>query len=111
MNKYGAKKTACQHGHLHDSRREAVRCNELHLLQRAGNIQALTIQPKYEFAINGDWLMMLNGQRAKYTPDFSYIENGRQIAEDTKGMVTEAFRLRAALFRHLFADIELRVVK
>lgn len=111
-NKYGARKTPCQHGHTHDSAREAQRCNELHLLQRAGHISQLQIQPQYWFVINGQQVKHPNGRRVGYRPDFAYIELPElsDIAEDSKGMRTEAYVLRVALFRALFPEIELREV-
>ena len=111
-NKYGAKKTGCLHGHTHDSAREAKRCNELHLLQMAGKIAGLRTQPEYWFVLDGKELKHPNGRRCGLKPDFDYLDNdtGRLIAEDSKGMRTEAFVLRAALFRHCFPDIELREV-
>jgi hypothetical protein len=111
MNKYRAKKTACTHGHLHDSRRESVRCNELHLLQMGREIEGLIMQPKFEFVINGVPIKMDNGHTAKYTPDFSYSERGKLVAEDVKGFIVRDFPLRAALFQALFPDWELRVTK
>jgi hypothetical protein len=111
MNKYNARPTHCQHGHTHASKREAKRCDELHLLQRAGEISDLEIEPVFRFVINGKQLKMGNGQAARYTPDFVYVENGREICEDVKGVVVRDFPLRAALFRHLFPTIELRVLK
>jgi len=53
MTKYHAKKTPCTNGHMHASKREAMRCNDLHLLQRAGEISGLQQQPVFRFAING----------------------------------------------------------
>lgn len=111
MSKYGAKKTTCNNGHTHDSKREARRCDELHLLQRGREIEGLTIHPKFEFVIAGVPLKMLNGHVARYTPDFSYSERGQLVAEDVKGMVVRDFPLRAALFRALFPQWKLRVVK
>ena len=108
-NKYSAKPSDCQHGHFHDSRREAARCNELHLLQRAREISGLVIQPVYEFIINERPVMMENGHRARFTPDFQYNENGKIVVEDVKGMIVRDFPLRAAIFRHLYPDRELRV--
>ncbi|WP_380873621.1 hypothetical protein ACFB49_42730 [Sphingomonas sp. DBB INV C78] len=49
-NKFSAKKTACAHGHMHASKREALRCNDLHILQRAGQISDLKQQPKFRCA-------------------------------------------------------------
>ena len=113
MNKYFARKTACQHGHTHASKREAARCVELHLLAKAGVISALVIEPQYWFEINGAVVTHTNGRRVGYKPDFSYLEGDRVVVEDIKGgpTMTEAAVLRMALFRHLFPQVELRVVK
>ncbi len=110
-NKYGAQKATCNNGHCHDSKREAKRCDELHLLQRGGQIQALTMQPKFTFVVDGAPIKMGNGHAAKYTPDFEYMEAGKRVVEDVKGFIVRDFPLRAALFRLLNPDIELRVVK
>lgn len=110
-NKYGARKTPCNHGHVHASAREAKRCGELHLLLRAGEITALVHEPTYELSVAGQPIRMGNGHKAKYRPDFTYLENGKVIAEDVKGFVVRDFPLRAALFRHCFPNIELRVTK
>lgn len=110
-----ARKCACLHGHTHDSRKEAARCNELHLLLRAGAIEALQNQPRYEFRIDGRPVMMENGQCARVTLDFAYIENGKRIAEDVKGRSKKAdsrdWPLRKALFRAIYPHIELREVR
>lgn len=108
-HKYNAKKTTCNNGHSHPSKKEARRCDELHLLQRSGEISNLEYEPVFHFVINGEKLMMRNGQPARFTPDFQYFEDGKPICEDSKGMITADFRLRSALFRHCFPKIELRV--
>ena len=113
MNKFYAKRTACNQGHSHSSKREAKRCGELYLLLRSGAISALVVEPQYWFEINGSVVTHANGRRAGYKPDFGYIENGKHVVEDVKGgpTMTEAATLRIALFRHLFPAIELRIVK
>lgn len=114
MTKYYARKTSCNLGHTHASKREAARCTELHTLQLAGQIAGLQVEPQYWFVIGGKELKHENGRRAGYKPDFSYIEGARQIAEDVKaanGFVDRDFPLRAALFRHLWPEIELRITK
>ena len=45
-NKYGARKTVID-GITFDSKREAIRYQELKLLERAGEIKDLELQPKY----------------------------------------------------------------
>ena len=114
MTKYFAKKATCNNGHTHDSKREAARCDELHILQRAGQIHGLSVQPQFKYAINGDWLKLRNGQVAGYTADFQYLEGNKLVVEDVKaknGYMGRDMPLRLALFRHLFPDLELRVTK
>ena len=112
--RYFARKTVCTLGHKHDSKREADRCAELHLLFRSGAIDALVYEPQYWFEINGAVATHTNGRRIGYKPDFGYLENGKVVVEDVKAKnlhTSEASTLRMALFRHLFPSIELRVVK
>lgn len=109
--KYGAKPTTCNYGHKHASKREAKRCDDLHILQATGQIIGLEVEPKFTFKIDGKPLKMRNGHDAQYRPDFSYIEKGRKICEDVKGFVVRDFPLREALFRACWPDIELRVIK
>lgn len=111
-NKYGAKKAPCRHGHTHDSGREAKRCDELHLLLRAGEIEDLEQQPKFYFVINGQQVKHPNGRRLAFTPDFAFMDrqSGRKIVEDAKGMRTEAYVVRAAVFRACFPHLVLREV-
>lgn len=111
MSKYHARKTPCPHGHVHASAREAKRCAELHLLLRAGEIDGLVVEPTYELTLDGRPIKMGNGHAAKYRPDFTYTEKGRIVAEDVKGMIVRDFPLRAAIFRHCYPNIELRVVR
>ena len=111
-HKYFARSTECIQEHKHPSAKESRRCNDLHILQATGQITNLQYEPKFRFEINGKPVMMRNGQCASYRPDFSYVENGKTVCEDvkSKATMTEAFALRAALFRHLYPDIELRMV-
>lgn len=113
--KWKAKRCGCRAGHLHDSRAEARRCDELHLMQRGGVIRGLVVQPQYWFAVNGRQVLHDNGRRAGYRADFSYVEAERPdviIVEDVKGGVVSAdWPLRKALFRALNPDIILREVK
>jgi hypothetical protein len=111
-NKYGARKTLCREGHVHDSAREARRCNDLTLLERAGEIMHLRQQPRFDFNIGGQPVKMKNGHTAHLTADFAYVEvkSGKDIVEDSKGFVVRDYPLRAAIFRALFPMIELREV-
>jgi len=75
FGKYRAVKANCNAGHTHDSKREAIRCNELHALEAAGEISDLMIHPQYWFVINGRQLKHSNGRRVGYKSDFEYVEN------------------------------------
>lgn len=112
QHKYGAKKAQCAHGHTHDSQREARRCDELHLLERAGEIEGLEREPKFYFSIEGRQVKHSNGRRAVFTPDFAYWDrqSGQRIVEDSKGFRTKDYVLRAAFFRAFYPDLVLREV-
>lgn len=108
-NKYRAVKAQCGAGHVHASRREARRCDALHLLQHSRVIVGLEQQPKFTFVINGVPIVLANGHKAALTADFSYIENGVKVVEEVKGMVVRDFPLRWALAKHLWPNIEWRI--
>lgn len=80
------------------SRKEAARFSELQLLERAGEISGLQRQVTFELP---------GGIR--YIADFVYEERGKRIAEDSKGVQTAVFRLKAKLFRATFREWELRL--
>ena len=111
--KYHSKKTPCNHGHVHDSRTEANRCNVLHQLQQMKIISKLETQKKY---------VLIPAQRAKgegfytkgknkgkpklgkviekecaYYADFVYYKDGELIVEDVKGVKTEAYKIKKKL--------------
>lgn len=109
--KYGATKTACNLNHRHASKLEAKRCNDLHLLERAGEISALNVEPQYWFAPNGIQLKHDNGRRIGYKPDFVYVEQGKLVAEDCKGFHARDWPLRKAFFQMCFPAIELREIR
>ena len=89
MSKYGNIKTVTSDGIKHDSIREANRWCELLLLQRAGMIQDLQRQVKFEL------IPKQEGERSvHYIADFVYTENGIRVVEDVKGMKTKEYRLK-----------------
>jgi hypothetical protein len=111
FGKYRAVKAQCNAGHTHDSKRETIRCNELHTLQAAGEITDLMIHPQYWFVINGRQLKHPNGRRVGYKSDFEYIENGMLVTEDVKGVIVRDWPLRRAVFKALFPNHDLRETK
>jgi hypothetical protein len=111
FGKYRAVKAQCNAGHTHDSKREAIRCNELHALEAAGEISDLMIHPQYWFVINGKQLKHGNGRRVGYKSDFEYVENGMLVTEDVKGVVVRDWPLRRAVFKALYPHHDLRETK
>ena len=113
-NFHVAKKTVCWAGHVHDSKSEAGRCDVLQDRLRNGEIVGLKIAPQFYFHINGVEVKYANGRRAGYKGDFTYIEGNQQVVEDVKpagGLVERDVPLRLAMFRAIYPDIELRIVK
>ncbi len=90
--KYGNRPLRCSQGHMHQSTLEARRCDELHLMQAAGLVRDLRAQEYFRLDVNGIHV-------CSYIADFVYFDNerGAQVVEDTKGVVTETFRLKAKL--------------
>jgi len=113
FGKYRAVKSQCGAGHTHDSKREAIRCNELHDLQKAGEISDLIIHPQYWFVINGCQLKHPNGRRVGYKSDFEYTDtkSGIKVTEDVKGVIVRDWPLRRAVFVALFPNHDLRETK
>lgn len=93
-NKYGAKKiTDPATGFVFDSKAEFIRWHDLRLLERAGKISDLQRQVKYEL------IPKQKGERAcTYLADFVYKDSdGNTVVEDTKGVRTDAYRIKRKL--------------
>lgn len=100
-NKYGAKKVVID-GIKFDSKREAQRYTELKLLERAGEITDLKLQPRYYLENDHIKVVGRNKHPLFYTADFEYIEKGERVIEDVKGMITQASSLRMAVFAAIY---------
>lgn len=111
-NKFGAEKTVIN-GITFASRIEAERYEQLRLLERAGEIDQLILQP--EFQILRGWIHPETGEKIKsrfYVGDFQYIDKQAEkiIVEDVKGMETAEFRLKWSLVKSQYPHIEFRKV-
>mgnify|MGYP002706008184 CR=1 FL=1 len=111
-NKYGNRKTVVN-GIEFDSRKEAVRYQELRLLERAGKISGLRLQEKFilipsqrEASTEVYKSGPQKGRRkpgkllekeCSYIADFCYTENREIVVEDTKGFRTEAYKIKRKL--------------
>lgn len=95
MNKFHARKTVVD-GVTFASAKESRRYSELKLLERAGQIQGLELQPKFDLAVNGQKVCAYHG-------DFRYQEQGRGVVvEDVKGVRTPAYVIKAKLFKAIY---------
>lgn len=102
MNKYGAIRTfsnLCERWFA--SKAECRRGEELHLLRYAGEISHLAYQVKF---------VLSEKPKVTITVDFTYIENGVRIYEDTKGVLTRDFRTKLAWLKQLH-NIDVRLTK
>ena len=114
--KYGNRKVTVD-GITFDSKKEARRYTELKLLERAGEIHGLELQKVFELipaqyeAVSRDDYIKSKGKKTKgkcieravkYKADFYYIENNRQIVEDTKGMKTKDYIIKRKLMLYVY---------
>lgn len=111
-SKYGNRK-AMVDGITFDSKKEANRFRELQLLERAGKITALQRHVKYvliptqrEFsneiykkgAHQGHFKPgKVLEKECSYIADFAYIQDGAYVVEDTKGVRTDAYKIKRKL--------------
>lgn len=99
-NKYGNKKV-CAEGDTFDSKREYRRWCELLLMERAGKIQDLERQVRFEL-IPAQY-ETVDGRKKKvesasyYVADFVYRLDGEKIVEDAKGVKTREYVLKRKL--------------
>lgn len=95
MNKYHAQPTTIDNVRF-ASAREARRYEELRLLERAGAIYSLELQPRYDLVVNG-------AKIGFYKADFRYIDaDGLQHVEDAKGMRTAVYALKKRIVEALY---------
>lgn len=92
-HKYNARPTTVDGIRFH-SKKEAKRYQDLKLLERAGQIRNLTLQPRYPLDVNGKRV-------CTYVGDFKYFDlmKGRTIIEDVKGVRTREYILKRNLFQ------------
>jgi len=93
-----------------DSQKEADYYAELKLLQKAGEIKEIELQPKFEllpgFKKNGRTFRAIT-----YTADFkvTYADGHVEII-DVKGIKTEVFKLKRKIFEFQYPDLTLKIV-
>ena len=95
MSKYNAV-VSYSDGIRFSSKKEMYRYNELQLLVKAGEIGELELQVKFPLVVNGVKI-------CDYVSDFRYrdYKTMKEIVEDSKGMKTPVYRLKAKLMKAL----------
>lgn len=91
-----------RHGFRFDSKLEASRYDTLSILEKAGKIRDLVLQPVFHLSVRGIRL-------GKYIADFSYYEGDVFVVEDVKGVQTPIFKWKS---KHLKAEhgIEVKLI-
>ena len=101
-NKYHAVRTWSNYSKRYfASKAEARRGEELYLRMKAGEISDLRYQVKFE---------LFDKPKITYTADFAYLENGKRIVEDVKGVLTRDTRTKIAWVQQRY-KIQVRLVK
>jgi len=86
MNKYNARRIySALCGRTFSSKAEAIRGEELALLERGGVIERLVYQ---------DTFALCSDPKVTIAIDFSYVEFGERVYEDVKGVLTRDFRTK-----------------
>lgn len=91
------------------SKRESVRYSELKILERAGVISDLTLQPSFDICPSVKW----NGKtlrKLRYIADFQYTENNKIVVEDSKGYRTKSYIIKRSLFLTQYPEYLFREV-
>ena len=114
-SKYHSKKITVD-GRTFDSKKEYLRYCELALLEKAGQIEQLELQKEFILIpaqyenVSREEYIKSKGKKTKgkcierackYKADFSYIENGKIVVEDTKGFKTKDYIIKRKLMLYI----------
>ena len=102
-SKYYAKKVEYD-GIVFDSKLEGARYKILKQMQDRGEISELEVQVPYECVVEGKKI-------CKYFADFRYRCGGDVMVEDTKGIITQVFRLKKKLVEALYPGLIIQIIK
>lgn len=110
-HKFNAKKTTVD-GITFDSKLEARRYTELKLLERAGTITDLQLQPKFLLQEKFKDRTGKTHRSIHYIADFQYVEDGVDVVEDTKGYKGVAvFNVKKKLFLYRYPEYDFRIIE
>ena len=92
------------------SKKEKIRYQELKLLEKAGKIKDLELQP--EFILQSGFTDRDENKyrRITYRADFAYKEKGKEIIEDCKGVKTEVYKIKKKMLLYGYQHLIFREV-
>lgn len=102
MSKYGNQKWGG-----FDSKKERLRYQELLLLEKAGKIQGLTRQVRFELIPSQYDGKKCVERACNYIADFTYWKDGEFIVEDCKGFRTKDYIIKRKLM-YYFRKIRIK---
>lgn len=90
------------------SKKEAKRYRELKLLEKAGEISEIQLQPRFSLVVpvpTGEYEYI-----GSYIADFTYEDKaGQQVVEDVKGVRTPVYRLKKKMVEAIYG-VEIREI-
>lgn len=100
-SKFGNKRTAIGE-EVFDSKREAIRFQQLQLLQTAGRIRNLRRQVKYELRVN---TVLISTYRADFV--YEELDKGQwlEVVEDSKGYPNDRWPMKKKLMKAIHGVI------
>lgn len=84
------------------STREGKRYRDLSMMQRAGIISGLELQPRFPIIVDGAPVKFPSGRILTYVADFAYFRDGKRVVEDSKGIDTPASKIKRALVESIY---------
>lgn len=109
-SKYGAEKTTVD-GITFASKKEATRYGELRLMEKAGEITGLRVQPRFDLDVIGGFVKDVRVMIGAYVGDFQYVERrGGLVVEDVKSPATRTPLYRWKI-KHLKAQYGITVTE
>lgn len=109
-SKYGNKKVTVD-SVTFDSLAEARRYEQLKLMEQAGAISDLRLQPRYELQKAFKDFEGKTQRAIVYYADFSYNEGGLRVVEDVKGARSKEYLIKRKLFLYRYFDLTFREIK
>ncbi len=111
-NKYGvsAKSERTYNNIVFDSKKEMKRYKELLLLEKAGDISDLILQPSFELQPSFQSQYGKKIRAINYVADFQYysVSSDCWVVEDVKGVKTKEYLIKKKMFMYQYSHIIFR---